>query len=62
MEARRLLAVDLQNEYEDPSPAWYARVDHESIQAASLATGNSTTEWFEDFIGPRRFQRNDWIV
>ena len=52
MESRRLLAADLQLDYEQPSAAWYARVN------APAEIG----EWSEDFMGPRRFERHDWII
>ncbi len=50
MESRRLLAADLQLDYEQPQAAWYARVN------APAKIG----EWSDDFIGPRRFERHDW--
>ena len=57
-----MLAADLQLDYEQPAAAWYARWNHQALQAASVAAGEPTNEWFSEFIGPRRFQRNDWIV
>ncbi len=62
LEARRLLAADLQLDYEQPAAAWYARWNHEALQAAAVAAGAPTNEWFSEFVGPRLFQRNDWIV
>jgi len=62
LEARRLLAADLQLDYEQPAAAWYARVDNRSLQADALANGQQIDEWFEQFVGPRQYQTHDWIV
>ena len=62
LEARRLLAADLQLDYQQPAAAWYARWNHETLQAAAVAAGAPTDEWFSEFVGPRLYQRNDWIV
>lgn len=62
LEARRLLAADLQLDYEQPAAAWYARVDNRSLQANALANGQQVDEWFEQFVGPRQYQTHDWIV
>jgi subtilisin family serine protease len=62
LEARQLLASDLAHDYNTVSPAWYERIDIDQKEIASIAAGQSATEWFSQFVGPRRYIKGDWIV
>jgi subtilisin family serine protease len=68
LERRVLLASDLQlalksySDYEQPTAAWFSRIDHAAVEAATIAAGGTSTEWFHNFVGPRRYQQHDWIV
>ncbi len=62
LESRRLLASDLVGNYDQPTAAWYESWDHDSEFLANIAKGLPATEWYSQFVGPRQYQLNDWIV
>ena len=62
LESRQLLASDLAANYDSVSASWYQKWDLDRLEVASMAAGQTATEWFSQFVGPRRYTKGDWIV